>query len=445
VNGLYEHYKQRLPYLDLPKTITDAFQVTKEMGLRYIWIDSLCIIQDNNEDKQTEMAIIMQIYQNAQFTISAASASSVEQGFLRLNLHDSRTVIFHHPLRVDERTMGSILISHETLSNFADACARPQPINTRGWTLQEMLFTPRVLIFTNMHMVWRCQTGYMPNAVTTSDSSRASRDRPNQWETWSIICGYDFISLKSLEATATRRILGIGEVFLRKDDLYSTWQMVLRRYADRLLTIPSDRLLAISAVARAFASYFKAPYYAGLWGNYIEQGLMWYSSAPDVKISGPPSWSWATANAVSYPYLGDVSVKAEVISCKTTLLSDKNPFGEVTGGELVIPGQLKPVWLNLEDDEILDHDADTTFFWSDGKLEKWEASLSSLNHIAILCLVLGETPTALSSTTHTTCRMMALVECQERKDCYRRIGLVEAKSAPPYWWEDWDRVTVTIV
>ncbi|ORX96344.1 hypothetical protein BCR34DRAFT_607669 [Clohesyomyces aquaticus] len=72
-------YKRALPYSELPKTINDAFQVTGSMGLEYIWIDSLCIIKDSDEDKQAEKSRMMQIYQNTQFMISSASASSMTQ------------------------------------------------------------------------------------------------------------------------------------------------------------------------------------------------------------------------------------------------------------------------------------------------------------------------------------------------------------------------------
>ena len=60
-------YSENLPYEDLPKTILDAFQVTRSLGLQFIWIDSLCIIQDEKDDVAREMANMLQVYQNAQF------------------------------------------------------------------------------------------------------------------------------------------------------------------------------------------------------------------------------------------------------------------------------------------------------------------------------------------------------------------------------------------
>lgn len=107
---------------------------------QYTWIDAFCIIQDSDEDKQTEMAKMMGIYQKTQFTISAASASVATKGFLQTDYHDPSIGALYHPLRAEE-TMGSVLIE-DSSSPFASVAAHQQPINTRGWALQEALLTP---------------------------------------------------------------------------------------------------------------------------------------------------------------------------------------------------------------------------------------------------------------------------------------------------------------
>jgi hypothetical protein len=66
----------------LPQTIQDAISVTHRLGIRYLWVDALCIIQDNPIDKSTEINAVGANYKNATLTISAASAASVELGFL---------------------------------------------------------------------------------------------------------------------------------------------------------------------------------------------------------------------------------------------------------------------------------------------------------------------------------------------------------------------------
>ena len=66
----------------LPATIQDAIIVTRKLGLRYLWVDALCIFQDSTSDKDAEIAKMDQIYQNARLTISAASAEKCQDGFL---------------------------------------------------------------------------------------------------------------------------------------------------------------------------------------------------------------------------------------------------------------------------------------------------------------------------------------------------------------------------
>lgn len=73
---------QGIETTDLPQTIQDAITCTRNLGLRYLWIDSLCIIQDSDSDKGKEISRMADIYANAEITISAACAESAWSGFL---------------------------------------------------------------------------------------------------------------------------------------------------------------------------------------------------------------------------------------------------------------------------------------------------------------------------------------------------------------------------
>ncbi|KAL7966585.1 heterokaryon incompatibility domain-containing protein [Trichoderma sp. SZMC 28014] len=459
----YDRYQKELPYDQLPQTIKDAFQVTRSMGLKYIWIDAFCIIQDSDEDKQAEMAKMMGIYQKTQFTISVASASAATQGFLQTDYHDPSIGAFYHPLRVKEDIMGSVIIS-EGSSSFASVSAHQQPINTRGWTLQEALLTPRLLIFTNMHMVWKCQTGYQPDFHATSRDSRERREEDSPWRFWSTLCGYLFTPLKELDELAGLETPQTGKAFNALGGTYTTWHYILNKYSTRQLTVESDRLPAISAIAQAFAAHFKTEYYAGLWGRFLVHDLMWenWLSNPNATKSGAPSWSWATMKGELHYDRGNTDyARAEVVSCKTTPVSDENPFGAVTGGELVIRGHVNKLWLiggepfarklfDNKDKAIADVE-----FISDGGLEDWNG-----RRTAVLCLVLGDKPGSVMHRDYpsccpnyvtrcpesTRCRMMVLVESLDREGCYERIGLAKAETyKKPCWWEKCEKMTVTVV
>jgi hypothetical protein len=224
-------------------------------------------------------------------------------------------------------------------------------------------------------------------------------------------------------------------------------------------------LPTISAIAQAFASHFKCDYFAGLWGCFLVHDLMWESyptSLPQVAKSGSPSWSWAAIiGKVCHPGGNHEYARAEILECSTTLVSSEAPFGTVTGGELVIQGHLKEVRLHAGRGEILDDKGsvipDTTFR-SDGDYGDWETSHGYGACIQVWCLVLGDSYWRTNiddyyrgggyhpSKVSKECRAMVLIKSPLWSNCYRRIGFLRAGvDYPPYWWEECEKVTVTIV
>jgi Heterokaryon incompatibility protein (HET) len=461
---VYDTYMKKLPYSNLPKTILDAFQVTRSLGLQYIWIDSLCITQNAYADVHGEMAKMLQIYRNSLFTISAASTSKCAQGFLETCYDDPSIRTFYHPLRVDEKTMGSILISDTSVS-WAAVSSHRQPINERGWTLQEALITPRLLIFTKLHMVWKCQTDYRPDFNQNSRDSR-ERDRDGDgllnspWRDLESLYGYMFTSLKEFQDTPTPEAPENGNSF--NDGLHSTWHSILHEYTKRNITVETDMLPAISSIAELFASHFKCNYFAGLWGRFLVHDLMWKSypgSQPQVSKSGSPSWSWASMNG-EVTFSGG-NVRAEILKCATTLVSNEAPFGAVTGGELAIRGHLKEVQLDPGRRKILDDEGSEipdAWFRSDGDYGDWETSPGYGACVKVWCLTLGDGQGPVKyeeknrrgdyyvNEASRRCHAMVLIKSAHRSSCYRRIGFVNADTdGPPYWWEECEKVTVTVV
>ncbi|KAM4066594.1 heterokaryon incompatibility protein [Hirsutella rhossiliensis] len=133
-----------------------ATTIARNMGIRYIWVDSFCIIQDSQDDVRSEMTKMLDMYTRAQFTVSAASASSCNQGFLG-RFPDAATDLFKLPVHVGKDIMGSALISKTCWPTVG---GRLQPINKRAWTFQESLLAQRLLIFTEMNMLLKCNRGF---------------------------------------------------------------------------------------------------------------------------------------------------------------------------------------------------------------------------------------------------------------------------------------------
>jgi len=154
--------RKRLLPSALPRTLHDAVIITRSLGLRYIWIDALCIIQGSPKDKENELKGVAQIYQHGLLTISAASAQTVHDGFLQeikaLVMKFSPFILSYCSPDSTTSEPGNIIVQE---SHRYDA--RSEPINQRAWTLQERLLSPRVLVYSTSQLMWQCQTEQLRN------------------------------------------------------------------------------------------------------------------------------------------------------------------------------------------------------------------------------------------------------------------------------------------
>ncbi|KAJ0332312.1 hypothetical protein COL5a_002020 [Colletotrichum fioriniae] len=141
---------------NLPETIRDAFHAARMLGLDYLWVDRLCIVQDSVDDWAHEAALMCAVYSGATLTLSADGSNSATQG-----LFQSDQTLSALEYRTYYEPGGDNLVyikrpSHASLSGRASDMT--QPIDQRGWTMQERLMSPRVLHFTQEEMVWECNT-----------------------------------------------------------------------------------------------------------------------------------------------------------------------------------------------------------------------------------------------------------------------------------------------
>jgi hypothetical protein len=165
-------FLENIAYEDLPKTMQDAVRATCALGANNLWIDALCIVQDDDTDKEIELPHMNEYYQHASAVISASGASDAHMGFLADQPSKSeiyakaraRTVFTHAefgdvPYRIPFRTSVGIttciLDIQPSLYNH-DA----EPINKRGWTLQESALAKRLLVFPSVGgLIARCEKG----------------------------------------------------------------------------------------------------------------------------------------------------------------------------------------------------------------------------------------------------------------------------------------------
>ncbi|KAK8075092.1 hypothetical protein PG997_009755 [Apiospora hydei] len=260
-----------IPHEILPPSFRDAVTITRALGVRYLWIDALCIIQDSKEDWAAESVKMASIYGNAPYSDEEdeeedplASAGDSVSKFTEittvLSTGDESTLLIYRPPPDLERPAaleGSIL-------------------STRGWTFQENILSPRTIHFTATQMVWESR-----GAFTTED-------------------GLPFVRAFG-EDEQVRSIMA-GEAYGR-DDLFQIWHtwLVERNYSRRRFTKYQDRGIAVAGVARQLAAHTGARYLAGLWGHRLPTDLGWFrteSAELDPKSRGKsprhPTWSWTS-------------------------------------------------------------------------------------------------------------------------------------------------------
>ena len=209
-----ESMRQEIPMSRLPETIQDAIISTRKLGLRYIWIDALCIIQDFAADKELEISKMDHLYQNTYVTICAASAVQCSEGFLREQSlpHKSSKLSFPCP---DGLTGNTHLQSDLVYP---------------AWT--EHLLSPRALTYGSWQLYWQCQSIKYFNGVATSTADGRGIER----------LAYDVFT----EAGGPFSSSTVTEQF------WYDWSGIVQEYSGRGLTEQADKLPALSGITEKF-------------------------------------------------------------------------------------------------------------------------------------------------------------------------------------------------
>jgi serine/threonine protein kinase len=311
----------------LSNTFQNAVRITRALGFNYLWIDSLCIVQDSPEDWAKVSSQMHKIFSNSYLTISI------------LNEEESPTTFSRGP--AIRKLTGGHYCKHECrafqplLEDTASTMTLDSPISMRAWTLQERVLSRRVLHFSSTRLAWECGSG-----TSISDSISIMRNSIGTGER--ILSSNDFESkdlcLAALQAPPTPQVRKL-------------WRDIVREYSKRQLTRPFDKLPALAGLAATISVFGGGEYLAGLWIDDLKHSLLWsrdFSVPPAVRPTyRAPSWSWAAIDSKvvwskSVTDLPD-DCKTTILSCSTTLSSKYSPFGAVLDGYLEISGPMQKV------------------------------------------------------------------------------------------------------
>jgi hypothetical protein len=141
----------------LPKTFRDAVRVAQNLGIQYLWIDSLCIIQWNEEDWKSEAKRMQDVYAGAYCTIAATSADDSNAGFLQ---RTPRSEYIH----IQDNLGGQFYLSTEL--DDSDKDVESAPLNQRAWVLQERVLSRRTIHFSANQVYFECGDGVWCESFT---------------------------------------------------------------------------------------------------------------------------------------------------------------------------------------------------------------------------------------------------------------------------------------
>jgi hypothetical protein len=390
-------FKNSIPWSRLPKTFQDAILFSAKLGVNHIWIDALCIVQDDPEDWERESARMADIYQNSFLTLAATASSNGTGGCFS----STKTVApSEHELKglkplVDlDRIIVRTKLLHWTWPP-SKASMELYPLLSRGWAFQERILSPRVLHFCKDELLWECreericECGSLPVLPETKKQlyvprNEAAPRRTFGRKTWRrafdkikiTMFGRNKTSLK--RQGLSRRAHGLIEyqeeasnvTNPEKLEAAENWHRVVEQYSSLSLTKSTDRLPALSGLAIR-SSPILGEYLAGLWKHSLISDLMWRINKLEHDIVRPtkyvaPSWSWASVTGpVSfwpepdtrliegtsdesgwYLALSTLIKRANDSKLTATVEASRlNPYGKVSSGTLDVHGYIQPARL----------------------------------------------------------------------------------------------------
>jgi hypothetical protein len=271
-----------IPLALLSQTIQDAVEVTRRLGIKYLWVDALCIIQEQPDkaDWTIESAKMGLIYANAYLTIAATSASSASQGFLTRANRSGVSVNF----RVCRAgpCEGKIYFREYTrITTTFYEDVECSPLLKRAWVKQERILSRRTVDFSSRQIYWTCRTSrYAEDGQVDGDGAIEAS-----------------AVLSSVAVFGLSRGAPEDQMDMMRGMFFSSWIHLIREYTALQLKFESDRLPALAGIAGVLGQSVPGRYLSGIWEASLPGGLLWEPLARPARRSTQaclPSWSWAS-------------------------------------------------------------------------------------------------------------------------------------------------------
>ncbi|KAI9708359.1 MAG: hypothetical protein M1820_004063 [Bogoriella megaspora] len=316
----------------LSTSYKEGITVARRLGLHYVWIDSLCIIQDSDTDWRREAAQMANIFRNSEINIAtAAAADNSDPCFTERNLDLIRLPklkVSWAELRPREYFLLPGGLYFDQMQN--------SPLQKRAWVLQETILAPRIL--------WLCKSQFW----WTCTEFQACESFPNGVPDRGISGQGVMSSLSMIRGSRTERLW--------------SWNTLMERYSRHGITVLSDRTIALSGIAQDMEEKLNDRYIAGMWMSQLPRHLAWSTTGgTDVQFRPDkyraPSWSWLSIegpirfNNLSehYLHLHDICRLVDV----QLQFRDNNRYGLIDGGYVKLRGPLGRITPNFKESKVM--------------------------------------------------------------------------------------------
>lgn len=307
-------FKKFIDFKKLPLNFQDAITVTRNLGFRYLWIDSICIIQEGRDgDFDTEKDFMEDYYGGAACTIAASSARGMDSGFLGLRIKDRQSHTFYSGIGSSPESGESVFHVCDAIDDFAGDVEESN-LSRRGWVFQERALSRRTLHFTGNQVYWECGKGVRCETMTKLFNRKSS-----------------FLSDPHFPRSALEYYKGMRIEFFQY--IYSTYSGLSFSEEHE-----EDRSVALRGVEKRMVTVYNVRAEHGILdGEYLHRSLLWQRKSEtdplrDINYGGTrqvPSWSWMAV-------MGQIAYMDAPFDWMVWNQDIQTPLGSQTGFQAVV-------------------------------------------------------------------------------------------------------------
>ena len=314
----------------LPQVFKDAVVATSYLGIGFLWIDALCIIQDSQEDWYEQSTKMSEVYQNAWCNLSALDTEDSTEAMISPRIAKDHAPIFLYSECEDGPPQRYNLIQSDWWTQGVERAA----VNRRAWVLQERLLARRILHFGRNQLFWECK---VLRACEQWPAGRLLTDRQG----WDPSYAHRLAQMITVgDGSQTQPFHQKNDRMKRSSEMNFVWGCILHRYTACNLTMPGDKLVAISGIVKQLQQAQSDEYFAGLWKREFIHSLLWlYPHGGRRPVTyRAPSWSWASLE-------GEAENHRPCTDCVAMASMESVKISSVTGDAT---GAIKEGILNLK-------------------------------------------------------------------------------------------------